>query len=124
MSRGALSVFVFGIYLMAGGIGFLFIPNFCLSLLGMQTTQEAWIHIMGWCMFFLGLYYVVAARHELAAFIRWTTYTRPNLIIFLGVLVLLRMVEPVILLFGVIELAGALWTIVALKSDKAYSTGS
>jgi len=26
--------------------------------------------------------------------------------------------------FGVIELAGALWTIVALKSDRAYSSGS
>lgn len=123
MSKGAFSVFVFGIYLMAGGIGFLFIPNFCLSLLGMQTTQEVWIHIMGWCMFFLGLYYVVAARNELTPFIRWTTYTRPNLIIFLAVLVMLGMVEPIIILFGVIELAGAIWTLMALKSDKAYSTG-
>ncbi|HNS91266.1 MAG TPA: hypothetical protein PKJ72_14605 [Deltaproteobacteria bacterium] len=43
---------------------------------------------------------------------------------FLGILVLPKMVEPVIMVLGVIELAGALWTIVALKSDRAYSSGS
>ena len=124
MSKSALSIFVFGIYLMVGGIGFLFIPNICLSILGMQTTQEVWIHIMGWCMFFIGLYYIVAARNELMPFIRWTTYTRPNLIIFLAILVLLGKVEPIIIAFGVIELIGAIWTIMALRTEKAYSAGS
>ncbi len=124
MSKSAFSVFFFGIYLMVGGIGFLFIPNICLSILGMQATQEVWIHIMGWCMFFIGLYYIVAARNKLMPFIRWTTYTRPNLIIFLAILVLLGKVEPIIIAFGVIELIGAIWTIMALRSEKAYSAGS
>ena len=124
MRKSAFSVFVFGIYLMLGGIGFLFIPNICLSILGMQMTQEVWIHIMGWCMFFIGLYYIVAARNELMPFIRWTTYTRPNLIIFLAILVMLGKVEPIIIAFGVIELIGAIWTIMALRSEQAYSTGS
>ena len=124
MRKSAFSVFVFGIYLMVGGIGFLFIPNICLSILGMQMTQEVWIHIMGWCMFFIGLYYIVAARNELMPFIRWTTYTRPNLIIFLAILVMLGKVEPIIIAFGVIELIGAIWTIMALRSEQAYSTGS
>jgi len=75
-------------------------------------------------MFFIGLYYVVAARNELTPFIRWTTYTRPNLIIFLAILVMLGMAEPIIILFGVIELAGAIWISMALRSDKAYRTAS
>jgi hypothetical protein len=119
MTKSAFSVFVFGIYLAIGGISFILFPNFCLSLLNVPATNEAWIRIMGWCMFFLGVYYLVAARHELTIFIRWTTYTRPTFIIFTIILVMLKMADITLVIFGFIELLGAIWTIMALRSDKA-----
>ena len=121
ISKSAFSVFVFGIYTVILGLSFLFFPNFCLSVLGMKTTEEVWIHIVGWCAFWIGVYYVVAACSEARAFIRCTTYSRPTLIVFLAVLVMLHMVEPVIILIGAIELAFAIWTIWALRAERADS---
>jgi hypothetical protein len=118
MSKSAFSVLVFGVYTILMGLGFLFFPNFFLSILGMKTAGEVWIHIAGWCIFWIGVYYVVAARNELKAFIRFTTYSRPTLIVFLTVLVILDMIEPIAIAIGAIELMSAIWTIMALHSEK------
>ena len=87
--------------------------------MGMKTTGEVWIHIVGWCAFWLGLYYVVCARSDAKVFIRWTTYSRPTFIIFLTVLVALNRIEPIIIIVGAIELVFAIWTMIALRSEKA-----
>ncbi len=39
MSKAAKSIFIFGIYLVIAGIGFLVIPNMVLSLLGFYGNQ-------------------------------------------------------------------------------------
>jgi hypothetical protein len=119
MSKSAFSVFIFGIYTVILGLSFLLFPNLCLSILGMKTTGEVWIHILGWCAFWIGVYYIVCARSEAKAFIRWTTYSRPTFIIFLTVLVVLNMVEPIIIMVGAVELAFAIWTIFALRAEHA-----
>ncbi len=119
MSKSAFSVFIFGIYTIIMGLSFLFFPNLCLSILGMKTTGEVWIHILGWCIFWIGVYYVVCARSDAKAFIRWTTYSRPTMIIFISILVALNMIEPIIIIVGAIELFFAIWTISALRAEKA-----
>lgn len=118
MSKSAVSVLVFGIYIILMGLSYLLFPNICLSILGMQAAEEVWIHIAGWCIFWIGVYYTVAARHELKAFIRWTTYSRPTLIVFLIILVMRDMIEPIAIAIGAIELISAIWTIMALRSEK------
>jgi hypothetical protein len=119
MSKSAFSVFVYGIYVVLLGIIFLFFPNVCLSILGMKTTGEVWIHVGAWFVIWVGIYYIVAARSEAKAFIRWTTYGRPTFIVFLTVLVALHMIEPIMIIIGAIDVISAIWTVSALRSEKA-----
>jgi hypothetical protein len=122
MSKSAFSVFVYGIYIIVLGLLFLFIPNVCLTILGMKTTSEVWIRIAAWFVIWVGVYYIVAARSESKAFIRWTTYGRPTFIVFLSFLVALKMIEPIIIIVGVGDLIATIWTLLALHSEKVVAT--
>lgn len=46
MSRAAISVFVWGIYMFAMGTTFLLIPNVVLPLFGYPPTNEIWIRVV------------------------------------------------------------------------------
>gem|GEM_PF-4542553 len=72
----------------------------------------------GWFVIWLGIYYIVSARSESKAFIRTTVYGRPTFLGFLGVLVAFGMVEPVIIVFGVVDLITAIWTYRLLCLEK------
>jgi hypothetical protein len=119
LSPSANSVFLYGIYIVILGLAFLFIPNVVLQLMGMKTTSEVWIHILGWFGIWLGIYYIVAGRSEAKAFIVTTIYGRPTFFVFLGVLVMLKMIEPVILLIAGIDIVTAIWTGILLRSENS-----
>jgi hypothetical protein len=118
LSPSANSVFLYGIYIVVLGAVFLLIPNFALQMLGMKTTSEVWIHILGWFGIWLGIYYIVAGRSESKAFIVTTVYGRPTFLVFLGVLVALKMIEPIILIIPAIDIATAIWTYSMLRHEK------
>jgi hypothetical protein len=122
MSKSALSVFLYGIYIIILAMVFLFIPNVALSLLGMKPTHEVWIHVTGWFGIWLGIYYIVSARSESKAFILTTVYGRPTFMLFLGVLAFLKMIEPIIIIVGAIDVATAIWTYSMLRLEKNYSS--
>ena len=63
----------------------------------------------------LGFYYLQAARTELTGFFRWTVYARSTVIIFFTVFVLLGYASPALILFGAVDLAGAIWTALSLR---------
>jgi hypothetical protein len=117
MSRAAVSMLVFGVYTAVVGLALLLVPNVLLSLFAYPTTTEVWIRILGFIVAILGYYYIVAARHGIVRFFRASVYARPALIVFFAILVLLGMAEPVLVLFGVIDLLGAIWTGLALRSS-------
>jgi uncharacterized membrane protein len=118
LSRSANSVFLYGIYIIILGAAFLLVPNLCLELMGMNATSEVWIRVVGWFGIWLGIYYVVSARSESKAFILTSVYGRPTFLIFLGVLVALGMIGPIILIIGAIDLLTALWTYSLLRKEK------
>lgn len=118
LSRSANSVFLYGVYIVILGSAFLLIPNFCLELMGIKTTSEVWIRVVGWFGIWLGIYYIVSARSESKAFIRTSVYGRPTFLVFLGVLVAFGMIEPIILIIGVIDLLTAIWTYSLLHKEK------
>lgn len=119
MSRGARSVFVFGIYMVAMGAALMVMPNVVLSLFGVGTTSEVWIRIVGVLVVLVAFYYVQAARSELTQFLAWTVYTRGSLIVFFILFVILGLAEPPLILFGVVDLLGAIWTRSALRGPRA-----
>jgi hypothetical protein len=72
MTNSARTVFVFGIYLAALGIGLLVAPGSLLAPFGMPAPQEVWVRVGGMVIASLGVYYILAAKHGLRAFLAWT----------------------------------------------------
>lgn len=116
MSKAAISVLVFGIYLIVIGLGFLLAPNLPLDLLGFPTTTEPWIRVMAILLLVLAYYYIQAARNEMTGFLRFTVHTRAAVIVFFVAFVVLGLAQPMLILFGVVDLLAAIWTAFALRT--------
>ncbi len=122
MSRAAFSAKVFAAYLFLVGTVFMVAPQPLLSLFGLTTT-EGWVRTTGLLAFNIGVYAWVAARHELKAFLTASVWTRVEVWAVLTALASMGLVPPVIALFGVVDLAGALWTHLALRADARDQRG-
>ena len=118
MSRAAVSILVFGVYVMVMGVLLLTIPNVLLGLVGYPTSHEVWIRVLGVVTLAMGYFYVVAGRNELVSLFKASLFTRPSLIVCFAAFVLLGMAKPVLVLFGAIDLLGAIWTGLALRSAR------
>ena len=118
MSKGGLSVFVFGLYLAVLGIVLVVAPNFLLGMFFMPSTTEVWIRVVGVLVLFMAFYYIQTARKEMTEFFKLSVYTRSSLIIFFAAFVLLGLASPPLILFGVMDLLGAIWTGLSLRSPK------
>lgn len=118
MTRAGRSVFVFSLYLFALGITLVAVPNALLSWFGMEETTEVWIRVVGMLVILLGFYYNGASRQDYTAFLHWTVYARFSVLAFFIAFVLLDLAPPILLFFGAIDSAAALWTLVALRRDE------
>jgi len=117
MGRAAVSIFVFGIYLLVLGSTLVVAPAFLLGLFGLDAPQEVWIRVTGVVAGVLGFYYLFTARREAKDFFWATVWGRPAVIVFFTAFVLLDLAEPVLILFGVVDLLGAGWTFAALRAE-------
>jgi hypothetical protein len=117
MSRAAKSLFVFGVYLVGLSGMLLLIPNWLIGMFGIAPTSEVWIRVVGMLVLFLSVYYIQSARSELTAFARWSVYVRASVIGFFGLFVLLDLAPAALIIFAVVDLAGAIWTALALRQD-------
>ncbi len=117
MSKAAKSILVFGIFMVLVGLGLLIMPNVLLTLSGYPTTSEVWIRILGLVTAILGYYYIVAARNELTSLFKASVRARPAVIVVFIGFVILGWAKPILILFGAIDLLGAIWTGLALRSS-------
>jgi hypothetical protein len=118
MSKAARSILIFGLYLIATGVVLAAAPNALLRILRLPPTTEPWVRILGVVVGVLGSYYVAAARQELTGFFRATVWGRGMVLIGFLLLVLLRLAPPVVIGFALVDTAGALWTTLALRSQR------
>lgn len=121
MSNAARSVLVFGIYLLILSVILLVIPNVPLAILGIPTTNEIWIRIVGVQLIALGTYFVQAARHEMTDFFRWTVPARCFFIVFCIIFVALGLAPINLLLLAAADPIFIAWTYLALRSSNAPS---
>ncbi|MBD3851560.1 MAG: hypothetical protein IFK93_09695 [Acidobacteria bacterium] len=119
MSRSALSVFVFSIYLYVFGFMLIVIPDTLLRIFKFPDADGLWIRIVGMLMIILGFYYSHAARSELRAFFVWTVIARTSVLLFFVAFVIAGFAPTTLILFGVIDFAAAMWTLLAMRSDTA-----
>jgi hypothetical protein len=114
MSAAALSILIFGIYLLVIGTGFILIPNTILALFKFPKTNEPWIRVLGVVVLVLGFYYITAAQNELSSFFWATVVGRFGVLILFSSLVILKKAKPMLILFGLVDAAGAVWTLMVL----------
>jgi hypothetical protein len=63
----------------------------------------------------LGLYYIAGAREGVTSFFHWTTWGRPLVLVGFTALVVAGIAPPILILFGAVDTAGAIWTAIALR---------
>lgn len=119
MSKSAVSAKVFAVYLFIVGPVLVFAPNLLLSLFGIAPTGEIWIRVVGLLAFCLGVYIWISANFR--PFLEASVYTRVLVFVVFLVFAIKDMVSPMIVLFGTIDLCGALWTWFALRADARAS---
>lgn len=117
MSKAAKSMTVFAGYLLLLGLVLVLVPNFLLRVFRIAPTGEVWIRVVGMLVLVLAFYYWNSARTELTSFFRWTVIARSSVPLFFLAFVAAGLASPMLILFGVVDLAGALWTALALRRD-------
>jgi len=117
MSRSAMSVFVFSIYLYILGFVLVVTPDTLLRIFSFPKTDGLWVRVVGMLVIILGFYYSHAARAELRPFFVWTVIGRTSVLLFFIAFVIAGLAPPALILFGTIDFAAAMWTLIAIRSD-------
>jgi hypothetical protein len=119
MSHAAFSLKVFAGYLLILGGVLLIAPNVLLTLFAFAATLEVWIRVLAIVVINLAVYYWFAGKSEARPFLRATVYTRAFILFAFAALVVLGLARPTLILFGVIDALGGIWTFVSLRRDEA-----
>jgi hypothetical protein len=119
MNPAALSVLVYGIYLLANGVGLLFTPSIPFGLLGVPFAEDPWVRVLGLVAGEIGFYFIYAARTGLSGLYRATVYARGAAALVFIALVALKLGPVQLLLFAAVDLLGAGWTHFAIRSVRA-----
>ena len=117
MSKAAFSAKVFAVYLFILGPVLIVAPNALLALFHMAATSEVWIRVIGLLVVNIGVFAWVAAKHEYKHFLAVSAYTRCVVFLALTAFAVLGLASPMLVLFGVLDLLGGMWTWFALKAD-------
>lgn len=118
MSRSAFTIKAFGVYLIVLGAVLIVLPNLLLSAFGFATTTEVWIRVLGVVVLDFGIGYWFAAKADARPFFLATVYGRCFALVAFVAFAALGLVGPMLVLFGVIDFSGAMWTLVALKAER------
>ncbi len=118
------TVFWFGAYLALVAVLLFTVPGLFLSVLQLPPPSDPWIRVLAVPVFNFGVMYTAMARWAPSAVLSMTAVTRSWVIVAFGLLVVLDLAPPIVLLFAVVDLAGALWTFWALKREKATAPAS
>lgn len=117
MSKSAKSVLFFSYYLFIVGLELFFVPNFFTKTAQLPETNEPYIRVVGALAFILGLYYHQSAKNELTPFLKTTILGRSVYFLSAIGLVIFKIAPPVFVVFGAVDLIGAIWTWQALKGE-------
>lgn len=117
MTKSGKSVYYFGIYVISIGVVICLLPEAFISMLKLPDIPTAWARVMGFLAIIIGGYEIIGGRNNLKPLIIGSIYLR--LFFFAGIIVLFAtgQMPKEILPLGIIDLLGALWTVLSLKAD-------
>ncbi len=116
MHPASASIRYFGLYVVVTGIGLLIAPSLVLAPLGIAAPTEVWIRVVGALALVVGYYYWACGTAGTVEFFRASVRGR-ILFAALTVLLVAAFAAPIqVLLFGIIDLLGAAWTVHGLRA--------
>jgi hypothetical protein len=118
MTKAAFSLKVFAVYLAFLGLLLLLMPDALLTLFGFAPSHEVWIRVLGVVVINLGVYYWYGAASEARPFFAATVATRLFVLVGFTGLVVAGLVQPMLILFGMVDALGGLWTLWALRREQ------
>ena len=116
MNAASKTLYYFGFYLLLTGLTLIAFPNTLLGLFQIAETSEIWIRVLGSVVFAIGIYYVFMAPANNTLFLMLSVYTRSFIFVSFGVFILIGWAPTQLILFGLVDLAGAVWTNLSLRS--------
>ncbi len=108
--RPARSLLIFGSYALLMGLVLLVVPEMVLPWFGLVESGGTWVHVLGFVLCCSAYYYIMAARSGSRAFAWLTVRTRLAAPLVMLGLVLGGKADEKVLLFGVVDGLGGLWT--------------
>lgn len=119
MKSAALSVLAFGIYLAIAGVLLLVVPGPVCDWFGLRPPGDTmWVRVSGGLLLVLAFYCIQAARTGQESFFRWSVVTRPWTIVLVAALAAAGLENTCVLAFGLVDVAAAGWTAIALRAGK------
>jgi protein-S-isoprenylcysteine O-methyltransferase Ste14 len=115
MTKASKTVYYFGFYLLATGLTLIFMPNLLLATFGIESTSEVWIRVVGALALAIGIYYIFTASTNNETFLKLTVYNRVLIAVWFSLFVAMGWAQWQLLLFGGVDLLGALWTWSAMR---------
>jgi len=120
MSKTALSVYMYGLYLITGvALPFLIVPHFTLGIFGLSAADELWVRFTGLLAGVIGGFYVAAVLTRNDPVLAWTIPARYASATFMAAVVALGVAGPGLLVFAAFDALTASLTWVAIKADAA-----
>jgi hypothetical protein len=118
MTRAALSVYMYGLYLISSGLPFLLIPHFTLGMFGLSAGDDLWIRLVGVLLAVIGSFYVAAVLTRSDRMLIWSVPTRYATATLMAVMVALGEAGLALLVFAALDALTASLTWVAIRADE------
>ncbi len=122
MHPASTSIKVFGLYVVITGLGLVFAPGLVLAPMGLPVPAEVWIRVLGVVAAILGYYYWVCGNANLVEFFRASIRGRIGFAVLVVLLIVLFKAPLQLLLFAGVDLAGAVWTALAMRKQAAQAS--
>ncbi len=117
MNKASTTLLVFGIYAVAVGLSLLLIPNIITGLFTLPVADEVWIRVVGILAICVGFYHIQASRDNNQDYFAMTVWGRVLFAIGMTGLALLTPNHLPLILFGLVDLLGAIWTWYAQRQE-------
>lgn len=119
MNSASTSLKTFGLYMMlVPGMGLMTFPGPLLDLFGLVHDEHLWTaRVVGLLAFIIGTYQFSIARRQIAALYRTTVWQRYFAAAFFAGLWVSGEAGIAILLFALIDAAGASWTLITSRRN-------
>lgn len=115
MTSPAKTIHYFAFYMILEVVMLLWSPPALLQMFGIDPGDAVWLRVIAGIVAGLTLYYFKISREQISAMYPITTYERSTVFVTCAALYFLNHLPFVVLLVGIVDLLGALWTMWAIK---------